>query len=267
MKRSIKRSIYDFSVENNLPHILSEYKDEKDIHSVGFDSTTPVKWICENGHEIVESPHVRLRRKGAFCPYCGKNRKGTISQNDIEIAKMYSADNLVPADRIPCDSSLNVKWVCEKGHTWERTVANQMRIKTCPVCAQRIPSENYSLFALHPELENEWDEKKNEGVDKEKLMPNTNRKLWWTCKQGHSYECTAADRHRGKGCPICAGKKVVEEESIAVTDKHIVEKYWDYEKNSYKPTELPRTSKRRVWINVNGIQLLISIEDFVKSYQ
>ena len=37
MKRSIKKSIYDFSIENNLPHILQEYKgtvDAKDIRSL-----------------------------------------------------------------------------------------------------------------------------------------------------------------------------------------------------------------------------------------
>ena len=98
-------------------------------------------------------------------------------------------------------------------------------------------------------------------------MPNANKKLWWICEKGHSYECTVADRHRGKGCPICAGKKVVEEDSIFATDRELVEKYWNYKRNSYKPTELPRTSKRKIWININDIEILIPIDEFVSKYK
>ena len=82
MKRNIKKSIYDFSVENNLPHIIKEYDGETDIKEIGFDSTKKVRWKCEFGHEVLESPHARLRRKGAFCPICGKNRCGSILQKD-----------------------------------------------------------------------------------------------------------------------------------------------------------------------------------------
>jgi hypothetical protein len=182
------------------------------------------------------------------------------------MAKMYSDANEIPVDKMPCDSSLSVEWVCEQGHTWNRTVINQMRIRTCPICAKRVPSADYSLFAIHPELANEWDEELNAGIEKNNVMPNANKKLWWKCNAGHTYQCTAADRHRGKGCPFCAGKKVIESESIAVTDKEVVEKYWNYERNVHKPTELSRTSKRKVWVNVDGHDILIAVDDFIKTY-
>ena len=264
--RKIKRSIYDYSIQNNMPHILKEYKGEIDAKDIGFDSVKPVKWICEHGHEVMESPHERLRRKNAFCTLCGKNRKGTLAQNDEEMTKLYSENNEVPADKIPYDSSRTVEWKCSEGHTWKRTVSNQIKIRTCPICSQRVPSQKYSLFALHPELEKEWMSEKNVGVDKDTIMPNANKKFWWKCEKGHEYQCTAADKNRGKGCPYCAGKKVLEKDSIFATDNNLINKYWNYEKNTYSPKELSRNSKRKVWISVNQVDILIPVSTFVKKY-
>lgn len=263
----MKKSVFDYSIEKNLPHILKEYQGDVDIKEIGFDSVVPVKWVCENGHEVIESPHIRLRRKNAFCPICGKNRKGSLAQVDPEMAKLYSKTNPISAKEIPCDSSSRVEWKCKNGHTWKRTVINQLKIRTCPICANRVPSENYSLFALHPELEKEWHKEKNVGIDAATIMPNANKKFWWKCEHNHEYECTAADRHRGKGCPYCAGKKVLEEESVYTTDTAIVEKYWDYEKNKYSPKELSRNSKRKIWIKVGEDNKLLPVSEFVKEFE
>lgn len=266
MRQSIKKSIYDFSIENNLPHILKEYKGDVDSKKIGFDSTKEVEWECDFGHKVIESPHARLRRKGAFCPVCGKDRCGSVLQKDAEMAKLYSKSNPIPVDKMPSNSSVSVEWTCRKSHTWNRTVSNQLKIRTCPVCANRVPSEKYSLFALHPELIAEWDEEKNAGIDTSKIMPNANRKFSWKCDSGHEYLCSAADRHRGKNCPYCAGKKVIESESIYATDREIVDKYWNYDKNKYSPKELPRESKRKVWITENEVDKLITVADLVKKH-
>lgn len=266
MKRSIKKSIYDFSIENNLPHILQEYKGTVDAKDIGFDSTKKVEWECEFGHKVIESPHARLRRKGAFCPICGKDRCGSVLQKDAEMAKLYSKKNEVPVDKISANSSVPVLWECKHGHTWTRTVSNQLKIRTCPVCAKRVPSEKYSLFALHPELEKEWVAEKNDNVETSTIMPNANKKFWWKCSEGHEYLCSAADRHRGKSCPYCAGKKVVESESVFVTDREIVDKYWNYDKNKYSPKELSRESKRKVWITVDGEDKLMPLAEVIKKY-
>lgn len=260
----MKKTLYDYSIENNLPNIVKDYRGEIDIKKIGFDSTKKVKWVCDKGHEVIESPHVRLRRKGAFCPVCGKNHLGSLAQCYPELAKMYTENNKVPADKLPADSSYRAEWKCEHGHVWHRAVKSQTKIGTCPVCANRVPSEKYSFFKLHPELLEEWDAEKNGDVDISKLMPSSNRKYWWTCKEGHSYLCTIADRSRGKGCPICAGKKVTEENSVAKTKPEIL-KIWDYNKNTYLPTELSEKSKRKIWIVIDGESKQVSLADCIKS--
>lgn len=246
--RKAKKSIYDYSVENNIPHIIKEYKGDVDIHKVGYNSTVPVKWICENGHEVIESPNKRLRRKNAFCTICGKHRLGSLAQVYPEIAKLYSENNEIPADRISCDSSYFVEWKCEHGHIYRRPVYLQVRIKTCPICANRVPSDKYSMFVLHPELKNEWHNEKNAGVDVSTLMPNSNQKFWWICKHGHEYECTAADRHRGKGCPICSSRKLLVGFNDLATKHPELVKQWHPTKNgNLKPTDVFANSERRVW--------------------
>lgn len=260
----MRKSIMEYSKEANLPNIQHDYKGTKSINDVGFDSTKKVLWVCKNGHCVEESPHVRLRRKGAFCPVCGKNGKGSLEQIYPTISKMYSKNNKLPAGMIPCDSSLVVEWECKKGHKWKRSIKAQTIIKTCPVCSKKIPSEDYSFFKKHPELLVEWDEKKNTGIDVSKILPNSNKKYWWICNKKHSYLCTVADRNRGKGCPYCAGKKVTEENSVAKLNP-LVLKYWDYEKNkAFLPTEISPTSKRKIWVIIDGKSEQITITDLVK---
>lgn len=246
--RKAKKSIYDYSVENNIPHIIKEYQGEIDIHNVGCRSRTPVKWICENGHEVIESPSKRLRRINAFCPICGKHRLGSLAQVYPEIAKLYSENNEIPADRIAGDSHYRVEWKCEHGHTYYRTISSQVSIKTCPVCTNNVPSDDYSLFVLKPELKKEWLGKKNKGVDTTTIMPYSNRKYWWKCKHGHEYECSAADRFRGKGCPICSSRKLLVGFNDLATNRPELVKEWHPKKNgNLKPTDVFTNSERRVW--------------------
>lgn len=247
MKKRIK-SIYEYSIENNIPHIIKEYQGDVDIHNVGYRSRTPVKWICENGHEIIESPYNRLRRINAFCPICGKHRLGSLAQVYPEIAKSYSENNEVPADRIAGDSHYRVEWKCEHGHTYYRTISSQVSIKTCPVCTNNAPSDDYSLFALKPELKKEWLSKKNKGVDTTTIMPYSNRKYWWKCKHGHEYECSAADRFRGKGCPICSSRKLLVGFNDLATKRPELVKQWHPTKNgNLKPSDVFPNSEKRVW--------------------
>lgn len=248
MPKQIEKSIYDYSVENNIPHIIKEYQGDIDIHKVGYRSNIPVRWVCENGHEVIESPYKRLRRKNAFCPICGKHRLGSLAQQYPEFAKMYSENNPVPADKIACDSSYQVEWVCEHGHTYFRPIYLQVRIKTCPVCAKRVPSEKYSLFALHPELEKEWVAEKNDNVDTSTIMPNANKKFWWKCSEGHEYLCSAADRSRGKGCPVCSSQKLLVGFNDFATKEPELAKQWHPTRNGdLKPTDVFPNTMKKVW--------------------
>ena len=59
------------------------------------------------------------------------------------------------------------------------------------------------LSVTHPELA-----KEAVGWNPDIYLP-TNSRQFWLCAVGHQFESVIAERKRGKGCPYCAGKKVL----------------------------------------------------------
>ena len=52
--------------------------------------------------------------------------------------------------------------------------------------------------------------RKNGNLSPQQVTPNSNRKVWWQCEEGHDYQATVAARTvRRSGCPYCSGKKVL----------------------------------------------------------
>ena len=64
-----------------------------------------------------------------------------------------------------------------------------------------------SLVEFFPELLEEWDYEKNI-ISPKKLSYGSARKVWWRCKEGHSWQATPNSRTNMKsGCPSCARQK------------------------------------------------------------
>ena len=87
-----------------------------------------------------------------------------------------------------------------------------------------------SLFSEYPDLASEWDYDKNEKLTPQTIAPHSNKKVFWICSNGHSYECTPDKRvGRGQGCPYCSGKKVLAgfNDIATVCPELLVD--WDYE--------------------------------------
>ena len=64
------------------------------------------------------------------------------------------------------------------------------------------------LKTLNPELAMEWDAEKNTDRNPEDVMPGSGIRVWWKCKEGHSWDAIINTRAvRGNGCPYCEGRK------------------------------------------------------------
>jgi DNA-directed RNA polymerase subunit RPC12/RpoP len=79
----------------------------------------------------------------------------------------------------------------------------------CPICrGKRILKGFNDLQTLYPDIADEWDYEKNGELTPDSIFPKTNKKYWWKCKQGHSFEATPNYRtSRNKVCPYCSGRK------------------------------------------------------------
>lgn len=67
------------------------------------------------------------------------------------------------------------------------------------------------VIADNPQLLSEWDSEKNAplGLFPEKLRKKSNKKVWWKCSNGHSWQMEVHHRTNGRGCPFCNHKRVL----------------------------------------------------------
>ena len=234
--RPKKNNLYDYAIKNNLAHLLEEYSEQNELSpmELGFDSTKEVTWRCSYNHEIVESPHQRVRR--GCCPVCGKARHGSFAQNFPELLPLWSSKNKLDPYHIPPTFTGLITWQCEHGHEWTRRISLQIKLRTCPLCEQ----ENNSFFEFHPELLEEWNYEKNSGTDPKTVTAYSNKVFLWFCRNGHRYEASpAALMRRNISCPTCA--------SAGFQNPDLISE-WHPEKNGDKtPYDFSANSQRQAW--------------------
>ncbi|MFH0815652.1 MAG: zinc-ribbon domain-containing protein [Methanobacteriota archaeon] len=100
------------------------------------NSKTKLKWRCGFGHEWENTPgHIQ---RGQWCPICAQSKKGASQRLNIELMKEIAQKR---GGRCVSDKYLNnntkIKWMCNKGHTWEARPSSIKNNGTwCPVCAR-----------------------------------------------------------------------------------------------------------------------------------
>ena len=78
----------------------------------------------------------------------------------------------------------------------------------CPYCAGKIATETRNIKASRPDLIEEWNWNKNIGINPEEILPRSDKKVWWICKEGHEWEASVSNRNNNtiekqSSCPIC----------------------------------------------------------------
>ena len=104
-------------------------------------------------------------------------------------------------------------------------------------------SDNAQLMA-------EWNwEKNNElGFDPHKLSVGSERKVWWKCSKGHTWEAVCYSRVAGNKCPICSGRKVLSGYNDLSTLHPNIALQWHPTKNGILTTnDVTANSHRKVW--------------------
>ena len=71
-----------------------------------------------------------------------------------------------------------------------------------------MPQKTNVTLDTHPELVKEWHPTNNQGKVPKDFAQFSNKKVWWKCSMGHSWESKISNRVKGSGCLYCKGKKV-----------------------------------------------------------
>ena len=109
---------------------------------------------------------------------------------------------------------------------------------------KRYVSDNAQLMA-------EWDwEKNNEfGFDPHKITLGSDKRVFWKCKNGHSWQTSVRPRViENTKCPYCSGKKPVAGVNDLGTTHPELCLEWNYEKNiAISPSSVYKASTKKVW--------------------
>ena len=198
------------------PEAAKEWNYEKNgklkPESFTANSNKKVWWKCSKGHEW--QAIIANRNKGIGCPYCS-GRYVVKGETDLQtinptLAKEwnYEKNNGLRPDAFTVSSGQKVWWRCSKGHEWQAAIAHRNKGRGCPYCSGRyaIKGEN-DLQTVNPILAKEWNYEKNNGLTPVDVMPNSGKKVWWKCSNGHEWQATIDHRNKGTGCAQCAREK------------------------------------------------------------
>ena len=239
------------------PELAKEWNYEKNgnIRPEHFAMSSGKKtwWKCQKGHEW--QARIADRNSGRGCPYCsgqkvlkGENDLQTINSTLSEEWNYEKNNGLTPTDVMP-NSGKKVWWKCKKGHEWQATIGSRNSGNGCPYCSGRfaVKGEN-DLQAINPTLAKEWNYEKNDELTPVDTTPNSHKKAWWKCNQGHEWQATISDRNRGRGCPYCSNKKVLlGYNDLATTNPEIATEWHPTKNGDLLPTMVSSGSHKKVW--------------------
>ena len=198
------------------PEIAGEWNFEKNgslkPEALTAGSRKKVWWKCSKGHEWQAT--IASRKSGNGCPYCS-GRQAIKGLSDLLTVNPYLAkewnyekNGSLKPDVCLANTPKKVWWKCSKGHEWQARISHRNNGSGCPYCSGRlaISGEN-DLQTTNPILSEEWDYEKNIGLTPMDVLPNSNKKVWWKCHNGHEWQATIYNRSNGRGCPECAKQK------------------------------------------------------------
>lgn len=105
----------------------------------------------------------------------------------------------------------------------------------------------------YPELAKEWDYEKNanDGIFFDEVSAGSNKKVWWKCKNNHSFQRRIHERtNRHYGCPYCSGRQILSGFNDFATKCPELLAEWDYKKNNklgIDPTKIGVGFRPKVW--------------------
>lgn len=96
-------------------------------------------------------------------------------------------------------------------------------------------------------LLDQWDTERNGDDTPRTVSYGSQRKIWWRCEKGHTWQAPVYSRTGGAGCPYCAGKKVGQGNDLTSLYPELAAQ-WDLQKNApRKPSDFSAGSQRLVW--------------------
>ena len=250
------------SGENDLatvcPDLLAEWDYSKNQNvnpaSILPGSNKSAWWKCSRGHSWKTVIYNRAIMNTA-CPYCAGQR---VISGETDFATKYpklleewnyDKNTTVDPHAIAPTVKTKVWWKCSEGHEWQATLGDRTNGTGCPICSNKKVLIGYNdLESKCPDVAQEWDYGKNYPLHPSQCTYTSGKKVWWRCRNGHSWEADIYRRTTGVGCPYCSGRLVNSGETDLQTNYPQIAEEWDYEMNGdLLPSHIHHGSNKKVW--------------------
>ena len=110
-----------------------------------------------------------------------------------------------------------------------------------------LPGFN-DLASQNPVLAAQRDAERNGTLTPQQVTLTSNRKAWWICEKGHSFQAVIASRANGTGCPYCTNKKVLAGfNDLATVEPRIAAEWHPTLNGSLTPEMVTAGSRKKVW--------------------
>ncbi len=250
------------SIVTTHPDIAASWhqKLNKEINPYGitYGSDVQAWWICSCGYKWKEEVSKRTGRKDKGCPVCRSkilNELSSLQGKYPEIAAEWHPTlngDFTPNDVLP-NSKETVYWMCRNNseHVWKTSIAYRVKENTaCMYCAGARTYFENGFASQYPKLMEEWCYERNKGINPNNSLLNPMEKVWWRCKrkQNHFWDMSVWYRIRGQGCPYCAKKRVLPEESFAALFSKLLSELHSKLNEGVDPWQLtPKSGKKVIW--------------------
>lgn len=264
MARKLEAGINDLATIH--PHLVAEWDYEKNYPLTPQDvlsgSHKKVFWKCSKGHEWDTTvKHRALRGQG--CPSCAGKRKLT-DGSSLEVTHPHLLDewdyekniDILPKE-VLSGSQKKAWWRCKGGHSWYACISQRANGSGCPYCVgQKILAGYNDLATTHPYLVAEWDYEKNYPLTPQDVSKGMSKKVWWVCKDKHSWCTMISTKVRGCSCTVCAdlvkrnkaALRIKKPKDTLIITHPLLAKEWHHTKNlPLTPEEVTYGENRKVW--------------------
>jgi len=133
-------------------------------------------------------------------------------------------------------SNKKVWWLCPKNHSYDSVISDRTSKKTtgCQKCK--------SLDILFPKIADEWHPTKNGELKPDTITHGSNKKVWWLCPKGHSYNLVIFSRtkkDKPQGCQKC--------KSLDFLFPKIAKEWHPSKNGKLRPEEFTSGNGKKVW--------------------
>ena len=234
-----------------------ETSNTKSPDDVSLGSNYLATWLCKEGHIYEQKVCHRTRKNGLGCPLCAGRLRTSIEDGMPEMLKFwdYKKNSNFDPEKLTAGSQKRVWFTCAKGHSFEKRIGSYRTSllrgrEPCPYCNRSLPSADYNLRVIHPDVAADWDYSKNTcGPDD--VLPSKNKpSYWWICPKGHSYDMSInarTNKQTPQGCPVCSGQRIVDVTSLSHTHPDLVPEWCDELNKPLSPNDVSAGSNKSVW--------------------